>query len=158
MPTEELAARGHANVSADHASTLEVTTDEWLTPAGDCIVGVAADRAPAEFDPDFVRTCQDSATRIVLHLESPESRDRIVGRGDPDLTFDSDRSLVCRTSTYVDDRTVMVTADGAAADVDQDLVAELTDDVPLSVTLQATPATEHGNQRTESPEGATSDQ
>jgi hypothetical protein len=42
---------------------------------------------------------------------------------------------VVRTSTYVDDRTVAVGADAAAADLDRDLVATLADGVDLTVTL-----------------------
>ena len=52
--TETITASGHENVSGEHASTLEVTSDDFLTPAGDCILGIEADRVPAEFDPDFV--------------------------------------------------------------------------------------------------------
>ena len=97
---ETVAARGHEHVAATHASTFEVTTDDWLTPAGDCIVGVEADRAP------------------------------------PDLTFASDRSLVVRTSDYVDDRTVAVGADAAAADLDRSLVRALADGAALTVRLR----------------------
>jgi len=46
---EVVCARGHEHVSATHASTFEVTTDDWLTPAGDCILAVEADRAPRDF-------------------------------------------------------------------------------------------------------------
>ena len=47
-------ASGHENVSATHGSTFEVTSDDWLTPAGDCILAVEADAVPAAFDDDFV--------------------------------------------------------------------------------------------------------
>jgi len=61
---EVIHARGHENVSAEHASTFEVTTDDFLTAAGDCILAIDADRAPADFDPDFVAACRDAdATR-----------------------------------------------------------------------------------------------
>jgi len=59
---EVIRARGHEHVAATHESTFEVTTDDWLTPAGDCIVGIEADRAPADFDADFVAACRDPAT------------------------------------------------------------------------------------------------
>lgn len=137
-PTEVVRARGHEHVAATHASTLEVTTDDWLTPAGDCIVGVGADRAPAAFDDAFVAACRDDDARVVATLDVPGREvpsDRVVGRGDPDLTFASCRSLVCRTSDYVDDRTVLVGADRAAADLDRDLVAALAEGAPLDLRL-----------------------
>ena len=55
------------------------------------------------------------------------------------LTFEDERSLVARTSDYVDDRTVMVGADAAAADLDRDLVAALADGAALTLTLRIEP-------------------
>ncbi len=136
---EVIRARGHENVTADHESTVEVTTDDYLTPAGDCIVGIEADRAPADFDDDFVRACRDSDAEVTLTFEADGYVDEIRGRGDPDLTFASDRSAVARTSAYVDDRTVLVGADGAAADLDRDLVAALASGAELEATLSVVP-------------------
>ncbi len=135
MQREVVRATGHDNVSAAHQSTLEVTTDDWLTPAGDCIVGVDADRAPAAFAESFVEACRDETATIEVTLRVGDRTWQTVGRGDPDLTFDSDRSLVCRTSDYVDDRTVVVGATEAAADVDRTLVDALTTGAPLELTL-----------------------
>ncbi|WP_435179958.1 DUF371 domain-containing protein [Halorussus sp. AFM4] len=133
---EVLHARGHENVSAAHASTFEVTTDDYLTPAGDCILGIEADRAPADFDSAFVDACQDAEATITATFEADGHRETAVGRGDPDLTFESDRSAVGRTSDYVDDRTVMVGAEFAAEGFDRDLVAALADGADLTVTLR----------------------
>ena len=133
---EVVVARGHEHVSGEHASTFEVTTDDWLTPAGDCILAVEADRAAADFDPAFVAACRDADARIAATFEADGLTETVVGRGDPDLTFADDRSLVGRTSDYVDDRTVLVGADAAAADVDRDLVAALADGTTLKLTLR----------------------
>ncbi|MFB6281440.1 MAG: DUF371 domain-containing protein [Haloferacaceae archaeon] len=132
---ELIEARGHGNVRATHGSTLEVTTDDWLTPAGDCIVGVAADRAPADFDDRFVAACRDADTRIEVRLVADGRRETVRARGDPALTFGSARSAVVRTSGYVDDRTVAVGADAAAADLDREFVAALADGADLTATL-----------------------
>ena len=132
---ETIRARGHEHVAAAHASTFEVTTDDWLTPAGDCILAVEADRAPADFDPAFAGACRDPDARIVAAFEAGGRCQRVAGRGHADLTFESDRSAVGRTSDYVDDRTVMVGADAAAGDFDRELVAALADGADLTVTL-----------------------
>jgi hypothetical protein len=134
---ERIRARGHEHVAATHDTTFEVTTDDWLTPAGDCIVGVEADRAPADFAPAFVDACRDPDTVITVTLDADGTTDTVRARGHPDLTFGSDRSAVVRTSTYVDDRTVAVGADAAAADLDRDLVAALEAGADLTVTLDA---------------------
>ena len=129
-------AGGHENVTAEHGSTFEVTSDDWLTPAGDCILAVEADAVPADFDEPFVAACRSPEATITATLRTGDHEQTVEGRGHPDLTFEGDRSLVARTSTYVDDRTVMVEADTAAADVDRDLVAALADGADLEVVFR----------------------
>ncbi|KAB7514752.1 DUF371 domain-containing protein [Halosegnis rubeus] len=126
MPeTETVRARGHEHVSAEHASTWELTSDDWLTPAGDCILGIEADTTPADFDAAFVAACQSHDATVEATLRVGDREQTVVGAGHPELSFESDRSLVARTSGYVDDRTVMVNADTAAEGVDQALVDAL---------------------------------
>jgi hypothetical protein len=137
---EVVHARGHEHVTAEHASTFEVTSDDWLTPAGDCILAVEADRTPADFDPAFVEACRDSDARIEVTVEAGGHSDTAVGRGDPGLTFDGKRSAVGRTSDHVDDRTVVVDADRAAAGFDRALVAALADGAEATVTFRVVPA------------------
>ncbi|PSP55883.1 DUF371 domain-containing protein [Halobacteriales archaeon QS_1_67_19] len=132
-------AAGHENVSAAHASTFEVTTDDYLTPAGDCILGIEADRTPADFDPEFVAACRDADATITATFEAGGHAETVTGRGDPELTFESDRSAVGRTSDYVDDRTIMLDAGFAAEGFDRDLVAALADGADLTVTLAVEP-------------------
>ena len=134
---EELVrARGHEHVSARHASTLELTSDDYLTPAGDCILGIEADRTPADFDPGFVDACRNAESRITATLAAGGHSQTVRGRGHPALTFESSRSLVCRTSEHVDARTVMVGADRAAGDLDRALVTALTDGAALTARLR----------------------
>jgi len=140
--TETVHATGHENVHAAHDSTFEVTTDDWLTPAGDCILAVEADRTPADFDPEFVAACRDHEATITAEVvvEDGPTGDThtatITGSGHPDLTFEGDRSAVGRTSDYVDDRTIMVGADRAAGDLDRDLVDALANGGDLELTLR----------------------
>jgi hypothetical protein len=129
-------AHGHEHVTARHVSTLELTSDDYLTPAGDCILGIEADRTPADFDPAFVAACRDADATITATFEAGDHTETVRGRGHPDLEFTNDRSLVCRTSEYVDDRTVMVAADAAAADLDRDLVAALAEGADLQATFR----------------------
>ncbi len=136
MPEQVVRARGHEHVRATHASTFEVTTDDYLTPAGDCILGIDADRAPADFDPAFVDACRDGEATITATVAAGGYEETIEGRGDPRLTFESERGAVGRTSEYVDDRTVLVDADAAAADLDRELVAALAAGAELTLTLR----------------------
>lgn len=133
---ERIHAEGHPNVLAEHGSTFEVTTDRTLTPSGDCILGIRADRAPSDFDRAFVAACQTAAATIAVRFEAGEAEATVTGRGDPDLTFSDPRSAVGRTSEYVDDRTVMVGADAAAADLDRGLVEALATGATLTATIR----------------------
>ena len=136
---EVIRASGHENVRAEHASTFEVTTDDWLTPAGDCILAVEADRSPADFGSAFVAACRDESARITAEVAVGDHVHTVEGRGHPDLTFESDRSAVARTSDYVDGRTVMIDADHAAAGFSRDIVAALQDGADLVFTLTVDP-------------------
>jgi len=137
--TEVVRAHGHEHVSAEHASTLEVTSDDFLTPAGDCILAIEADRVPADFAEAFVDACRSHGATITAEIAADGHVERVTGRGHPDLTFENERSHVVRTSDYVDDRTVMVGADAAAADLDRDLVAALADGAEATFTLRVDP-------------------
>jgi len=134
--TETIHARGHEHVQSAHESTFEITSDDWLTPAGDCILAVEADCTPADFADGFVEAAQSHDAEITATLSTDDHSHTITGCGHPDLTFEGDRSAVGRTSDYVDDRTIMVGADGAAADIDRDLVGALADGAALTVTLR----------------------
>jgi hypothetical protein len=136
---EVVHVEGHENVTAEHASTLEVSSDDFLTPAGDCILAIGADRVPADFSETFVDACQDAEATITATIEAGGHTERVVGRGDPEFSFENERSHVMRTSEYVDDRTVMVGADKAAIDVDRDLVAALADGADATLTLRVEP-------------------
>jgi hypothetical protein len=135
-PREQIRAVGHEHVSAEHTSTLELTSDDYLTPAGDCIVGIEADRVPATFDEEFVSACQDDSATIAIELEAAGHTAQLTARGDTALSFESERSAVIRTSEYVDDdRTIAVEATGAAGDLDRELVDALADGATLTATL-----------------------
>ncbi|MCL9814393.1 DUF371 domain-containing protein [Natranaeroarchaeum aerophilus] len=132
---ERISAHGHEHVSADHASTFEVTTDDFLTPAGDCILAIEADRAPADFAPKFVDACQDADATITAMVEVDGMSQSVTGSGHPDLSFQSERSAVIRASDHVDERTVTVNADHGAIGIDDELVDALAAGAELTLTL-----------------------
>jgi len=145
---EVVHARGHEHVSAAHTSTFEITSDDWLTPAGDCILAVDADRVPADFDDAFVEACRDPSATITATFTATDDdgttvTDTVTGRGHPELSFENDRSHVGRTSDFVDDRTICVGADAAAADLDRDLVDALAAGADLRFELTVDPEGDH---------------
>lgn len=129
-------ARGHDNVTARHGSTFELTADDWLTSAGDCILAVEADLVPAGFPEPFAEACRSRDATVAVELRAGGHAQTVTAGGDERLTFDSEHSAVVRTSDYVDDRTVAVGADAAAADLDRDLVAALAAGADLTATFR----------------------
>ena len=86
----------------------------------------------------FVLASTTDATitaEFAVETDDETLRDSITAQGHPELTFEGDRSLVGRTSDYVDDRTVFVGADGAAADLDRELIDALASGADLTLTL-----------------------
>ncbi len=132
-------ARGHENVRATHRTTLEVTREEWLTPRGDCIVGVASEAGARDLPGWLREAASDPGTVIVMVLCAGGVCDSVAGRGDPGLTLDDPDRIVVRRSTYVDGKTLMVEASKSARGLRRDLVEALRRGERLTVAVSALP-------------------
>jgi len=122
---ERLTARGHPNIMATHPTTLEITKELSLTKNGDCIVAVAATKGLQDFSKSFRRACMNVDSRILLELFASGMVERVSGRGSNLLTLADSEDIVVRKSSYVTDRTLMIEADKAAADLSRQLTREL---------------------------------
>jgi hypothetical protein len=117
--------RGHANVLATNRMTLEVTREDFLTPRGDCILGIGADSACRDLT-EHAKTiiCNDtSRLRFVIDVEGEVFEFRASGSGL--LTLTHPLSMVIRRSTYTCSRTLAVKSTAAACDVPRAMVAKL---------------------------------
>jgi hypothetical protein len=129
-------AHGHHNVTSKHKTTFEVTQDEEIGFAADCIVGVLSKVSLNDLSQQMKDTIQDGDTRIQVILETANSKDVITGYGHPALSLDHPTDIVCRKSDYTCSRTLMIRADKAAVDLDHDLVRDLMDGKSLKVTIK----------------------
>ncbi len=111
-----------------HRRTIEITCEDYLTPRGECIIGVSASKPLKEFSTEFKTLVRDTRTRILLILLSPPYMDIVKGWGHPDLTYESDKSIVIRRSSYTCSRTAMIRADKAAIDLDRRIIKLLSSD------------------------------
>ncbi len=139
---ESIRARGHGNVVAGHKTTIEITREESLTPRGDCIVCVGADKGLCDLGEDFKDAARDEKAVIEVTLSVDGLLERIWGRGHPDLSFDDTSDLVIRKSDYVCGRTLMIKADKAAVDLSREMVEKLKDPdqmVEISIKLSTMP-------------------
>lgn len=130
-------ARGHPNISASNRRTLEITKDPYVTRRGDCIVACCADKAGPELAGDLLEALMRPGTvRIVV--EAGGMGYAITGRT-PLVVPTSPYRLVVRRSGHVDDSTLAVRADGAAADLPRGLVSRLRDGVVVRVEVEVRP-------------------
>jgi hypothetical protein len=123
--TFTLTARGHENIRASHRSTFEITTDSELTLQGDCIIGVKASHSALDLKPFLEKLLNAPRCQIRTTLTVGPFSDTILGWISPPLLFTASSSLVWRTSSYIDDRTIAIQCDKAAKDIDRRLITAL---------------------------------
>lgn len=121
----EVGFRGHPNVRPLHRTTIEVTTERGLTPAGDCIVGVGADCGCAGLPDGLKAALRDAHTRVRITLIAGGREYSVSGRGDPRLALSHPSDIVARRSSFACPRTLAVECDGSAAGVPPEMAAAL---------------------------------
>jgi hypothetical protein len=124
---ESLIAYGHRNLKGTHKTTLEITKAANVTPEGDCIVAVNADKSLCDLDNSLKVIITQPLSNVTMTLEVDGIIDEIKGFGDPRLPLSSGEDIVCRKSNFVSERTLMVKADKAAADLDRRIIQALKD-------------------------------
>ena len=117
-----ITAQGHPNVRATHSTTLEITRDRALTLNGDCIIGVNASHGLRDLPEKMKTVLRSSKAVITVKLFVLDQTMIIKGKGHAGLTLDSADCFICRTSNYVDCRTLMIEADKAAKHIPRELV------------------------------------
>jgi uncharacterized protein len=131
MPSEEVSVAeeipfvGHVMVRATHERTIEITTEEHLTPRGDCIIGVGAAKGVALLSPSMKKALRSDEARVRLTVVAPGGKFSFGARGSKDLSFDSATDMVIRASGYVCGRTLAIRADSSARAIPRDLVRSL---------------------------------
>ena len=118
-------AYGHENVIGEHKTTVELTSEDFLTKQGTCIVGVNSGMSLNQLDSEIKRFASLSNTTIILRMSVNELTEEVTGTGSPGLTYIDPTSMVARTSTFECGRTVMVNADKAASDLSRDFIDRL---------------------------------
>ncbi len=125
-------AYGHPNITATHETTIEVTKDTHLTKRGDCIIGVSATKGLRDLK-NFLE--ENKKQEIVVTFVVGDLTERVKGYLDPRLTFRDGKDIVIRKSSYICDRTLMVHADKAAAELERPLVQALKGGERMTVSI-----------------------
>ena len=121
---EKITAHGHANVLGTHETTIEVTKEPELTPQGDCIIGVSANKACADLSEE-VKSELKKDREVTITLKVGELVEKIHARGSPDLILTHPHDIVIRKSDFIDDRTLCIKADKACKDLSREFLEAL---------------------------------
>jgi hypothetical protein len=118
-------AYGHENVIGEHKTTVEITTEDFLTKQGTCIVGVRGTQRLSDLPSEIKELATLETTTIVLVLKVAGISEQVTGTGGKDLTYSDSTSMVARTSSFQCGRTLMVNADKAASDLSREFIEQL---------------------------------
>lgn len=127
MVQDEVIFYGHPNIRSLHANTIEITKDEHLSPRGDCIIGVKANKACADLDESFKHRLKSNLSVIKIEIMVGDESFIISGRGDERLSMLNSNDIVIRKTNFVCPRTMSVLCDKASSDVPRKLVRILQD-------------------------------
>jgi hypothetical protein len=127
MVQDEVIFYGHPNIQSAHAKTIEITKDEHLTPRGDCIIGVRANKACADLDESFKHRLKSNSAIVIIEIMVGDESLLITGRGDERLSMLNAHDIVIRRTNFVCPRTLSVLCDKASSDVPRKLVNMLQD-------------------------------
>lgn len=134
----KFAAWGHHNITCLHETTFMITKDEYLTPRGDCIAAIKAEKGLADLPSNFKELVKFEETVITLRIDVEDRCFIIEGKGDPNLIYSHPDDMVARKSDYIGDRTLMISANKAAIDMDREIVRMLkNDDQRVNITIKA---------------------
>lgn len=117
-------ARGDSNISSEHRTTLEVTRQGFVSKRGDCIIAVSAEVGASGL-PHWLKDHLRSRGRIRVRIEADGIYDEFECSGHEHMTFEDERDIVFRKSSFVCGRTVGILCSKSAADLNRALVERL---------------------------------
>lgn len=118
-------AFGHENVLAIHPTTLMITKDKELSKQGDCIIAVGADKALADFNPEFKQKLREPNTQLTMLIKVDSLIQQLTAYGSSKLDLSNDVDMVVRKSDFTSDRTLAIKANKAAIDLPREFVEKL---------------------------------
>lgn len=122
MVQDEVTFYGHPNVRSLHSKSIEITKDGYLTPKGDCIIGIKANKACTDLEESIRRGLKSSLAIVKIEVIVDDESFIIKGRGDERLTMLNPQDIVIRRTNFVCPRTMSVLCDKASSDMPRELV------------------------------------
>lgn len=132
---ERFFCSGHRHVTGTHRTTLEVTSETHLSPAGTCILGIGAGRGAAGLGERFRKALADDRAKIVTVFTVGGESFTVNGKGSCTMTLDHPTDMVWRRSGYVCGRTVAIHADQTARSFPESMIRRLQDGARMEVEM-----------------------
>ena len=123
---DKITARGHPNVLGTHRTTIEITTEDFLTTNGNCIIGVMSSKSVNDFNPKLKEAIQNG-NKIEIEMIAGPFREIINGIGHKDLTLSNEISMVFRLSEFISDRTALIGCSKSSIELDRNFIKYLKD-------------------------------
>ena len=101
------------------------TKEKHLSKTGDCVVGVAADKAVADLNQKFKDTLRKSNAKLNIIIQVGGLTEQINASGSPKLILTHPIDIVIRKSDYICNRTLAIRADKSAKDLPRELAEKL---------------------------------
>ncbi|MBD3211105.1 MAG: DUF371 domain-containing protein [Candidatus Lokiarchaeota archaeon] len=124
MILDELHAQGHKNVICSHNSTIEITKDSYLTPKGDCIIGIKASKACYDLDTNFKKYLK-KGKKVEVIIRYKDLFDSFYGFGHKKLYLNSKKDMVFRKSGFICDRTILINCTKSSSELSRKLVNKI---------------------------------
>jgi hypothetical protein len=122
MVQDEVAFYGHPNITSLHRKTIEITKDTNITPNGDCIIGVRANKACSDLDKRLQVLLKEDKSLIIIELIVENIVFRMTGYSNKKLSLHSKHDIVTRRSNFVCPRTLLVECDKASYDIPREII------------------------------------
>jgi uncharacterized protein len=127
MVQDDVTFYGHPNVRSLHAKTIEITKDEHLTPRGDCIIGVRANKACEDLDEALKHRLKSNSAVVRIEIMVGDESFIITGMGDHRLSMLNPHDIVIRRTNFACPRTMSVQCNKASSEVPRKIVETLQD-------------------------------
>ncbi len=132
---EHFFAFGHPEVVATHKTTFEITAEEHLSSAGNCIIAVRSEKGASDLSPDFKALMQIPGSGLSTTLTCRDVTVTILASGSPGLLLDHPTDLVWRRSAFTCGRTIGTYASHTAITLPRELIELLREEHPLEVCM-----------------------
>ena len=127
MISEEITFKGHPNVQSLHARTIEITKDKDLTLNGDCIIGINANKACKDLNPEIKKRIRKNDSVIEIGLIVEPYSFIIKGFGDNKLLLTNEDDIVLRKSKFICDRTLSINCNFSSLEIPREIINSLRD-------------------------------